>query len=363
MDNITHTLAGIALARTGLGRTTRFGSAALILGSNLPDMDLVALLGGRLAFIDAHRGISHSIVVASLLAVLFGAGLRALARFRPRGGAGGESAGSEEARTGALIGLALLAVLVHLGFDWLNDYGVRLLLPFTDRWFYGDIIFIVDPWFWLLLGGGAHLSVRKGSRLEPWRWAGWGLLTIPVLMDFSPPMPARALWLLGLGILAVLRFRTRTPSAWWPRWAFVALGFYVLAAAGLHARALENAASATRARESRPVSRLAVIPRPADPLHWNLIYETPEDVVSATVPVRQSPVSPSEHRYEKHLDDARTQRALATPAGQVARRFCRYLFADIEEEPGGAADVSFRDARFAIRGRREFSVFVVRVEP
>ncbi len=29
--------------------------------------------------------------------------------------------------------------------DWLNSYGVRLLMPFSNRWFYGDALYIVDP--------------------------------------------------------------------------------------------------------------------------------------------------------------------------------------------------------------------------
>lgn len=364
LDNITHTLAGLALARTGLGRTTRFGGTALVLGSNLPDVDIVALVGGRLAFIDAHRGISHSIVVGSLLAALFGAALWAFGRFRSQGESGNGEEAFREARLGTLIGLALIAVLVHLGFDWLNDYGIRLLLPFTDRWYYGDIIFIVDPWFWLILGGGGHLAMRRESSSEVLAWAGWAVLSVPVLVDASPPMPARAVWLLGLLILALLRLLTRTPSELWPRTAFVVLALYVLSMAGLHARALENARTAAREREPGPVARLAVIPRPADPLHWNMLYETPEQIVSETVAVRRgTPAAGREQRYEKHLDDARARRALATPVGQVAGRFCRYLFADIDEEPGGVADVSFRDARFAVRGRREFSVFTVRVQP
>jgi len=389
LDNIAHTLAGFALVRTGLGRRTRFAGAALILGSNLPDADLLALAGGRLAFIDAHRGTSHSLLGGCALGALLGVGLWALGRLRPGEGPGasrGEGSPSGDsggAGLGRLCGLALLAVLLHLGFDALNDYGIRPLLPFVNRWWYGDTIFIVDPWFWLLLGGGAHLATRR-SRWEPLLWAGWAILAIPVLFEPSPPMPAKALWLLGLGILALLRWRTPSPSPAWPRAAFAVLALYVLAMAGLHQKALEIARDLVRTREPGPVSRLAVIPRPADPLHWNMLYETPAQIVTGTVAVRPAPAGAAnaanasgggaaavgtgagtgtEHRYEKHLDDPRTRRALATPEGGVARRFCRYLFADIEEEPGGAADVSFRDARFVVRGRREFSVLTVRVEP
>jgi inner membrane protein len=368
LDNITHTLAGLALVRTGLGRKSRFAGAALIVGSNLPDLDLVALVGGRLAFIDAHRGISHSLIGGCVLGALFGAGLWALGRFRPRGGpaADGDDGPPRQTRLGPLCGLALLAVLLHLGFDSLNDYGIRLLLPFTDRWYYGDIIFIVDPWFWLLLGGGAHLAMQRPSPRERLAWAGWAVLSIPVLIDSHPPMPARVIWLLGLLTLALLRFRTRAPSALWPRAAFGVLALYVAAVAGLHVLALGTARSALPERAPPPVTRLAAIPRPADPFRWNVVYETPEYIGAAVVPAIPGIPRAGDwfdpESFEKHLGDPRVQRALATPTGGVAARFCRYLFAEITEKPGGAADVAFHDARFAIRERHDFSVFTVHVE-
>ncbi len=44
-------------------------------------------------------------------------------------------------------------------------YGIRLLAPFSQRWFYGDALFIVDPWLWLVLGAGCWLARRAR------RWA------------------------------------------------------------------------------------------------------------------------------------------------------------------------------------------------
>jgi inner membrane protein len=50
-----------------------------------------------------------------------------------------------------------------VGLDWLNTYGVRLLAPFDWRWFYGDAVFIVDPWIWVVLGTGVWLGGRRGT--------------------------------------------------------------------------------------------------------------------------------------------------------------------------------------------------------
>src|SRR5262245_27850772 len=97
MDNIAHTLAGLALLRSGLGRRTRFAGAALVVGSNIPDADLVTLAGGRLAFIDAHRGLSHSLLGGCVLGVLLGAGLWVMGRLWKPGG-GRDSGETETAR-------------------------------------------------------------------------------------------------------------------------------------------------------------------------------------------------------------------------------------------------------------------------
>ena len=42
MDNLCHTLTGAAFAEAGLKRQTRFGSAALMIAANLPDVDVLA---------------------------------------------------------------------------------------------------------------------------------------------------------------------------------------------------------------------------------------------------------------------------------------------------------------------------------
>jgi inner membrane protein len=45
----------------------------------------------------------------------------------------------------------ILAVLSHLALDWTNVYGIRMLLPFSDRWLRLDITNVFDPVIWLIL--------------------------------------------------------------------------------------------------------------------------------------------------------------------------------------------------------------------
>jgi inner membrane protein len=79
-------------------------------------------------------------------------------------------------RPGQLLLLSAAAVLSHPMLDTLNTYGVRWLMPFSGRWFYGDVLFIVDPWLWLMLGGSLVWAWSRRRRNQyqasvPVTWA------------------------------------------------------------------------------------------------------------------------------------------------------------------------------------------------
>src|SRR5262245_55527196 len=126
MDNLTHTLTGLALAQAGLGRTSRGATLALALGSNLPDLDMVAGLQGATAYLEHHRDLSHSVVGAPLLAL----GLAVLLRATQRG-----------SRFGALLACSLLGVALHVFMDLWTSYGTRVLAPFNRTWYSWDLLF------------------------------------------------------------------------------------------------------------------------------------------------------------------------------------------------------------------------------
>ena len=64
MDNLTHSLFGLTLARTPLGRAGRGTTAALLLASNAPDIDIVVTAGGSANYLAYHRGPTHGPLVA-----------------------------------------------------------------------------------------------------------------------------------------------------------------------------------------------------------------------------------------------------------------------------------------------------------
>ena len=158
MDNLCHTLVGAACGEAGLKHRTRFGAATLMIAANLPDLDVLvfATVVPPVAF---RRGWTHGPLAQALLPLAL-AGLLILVNrlWRPRGAAPPLSA-----RWTLLLGY--VGVLSHVALDLLNPYGLRVLAPFDWRWRYGDVLFIIDPWLWLILGGGIWLARRRGPAL------------------------------------------------------------------------------------------------------------------------------------------------------------------------------------------------------
>jgi len=155
LDNLCHTLTGAALSEAGLKRRTRFAGAALMIAANLADVDVLAFATDTPS-VAIRRGWTHGVLAQALLPVLLTAGFLLLDRANP------PRAGGMRVRPGGLLLLGYIGVLSHVAMDWLNNYGVRLLMPYSNQWFYGDAVFIVDPWLWLTLAAGALLAKRAG---------------------------------------------------------------------------------------------------------------------------------------------------------------------------------------------------------
>ena len=157
MDNVCHTLVGAACGAAGLNRRTRFGAATLMLSANLPDVD-VFVFATNTPWIEFRRGWTHGILAQVILPVAWTAIVWLIDRFtRSRG-----SKGDRAFHAGWTLLLACVGVYSHVFLDLLNNYGVRLASPISWRWFYGDAVFIVDPWMWLMLAVGIWLTSSRG---------------------------------------------------------------------------------------------------------------------------------------------------------------------------------------------------------
>lgn len=232
MDNLTHSLVGVMMSRAGLGRTTeRGGVAMMILAANVPDIDVVMGLPGSLNYLRFHRGLTHSLLLSPLMALI----ALLLARWIVKC----------SIRWSSYLA-CLMGVLSHLLLDLTNVYGVRLLLPFSSRWLRLDMDDIIDPWilFMLVLA-----------------------LAVPALASLvSSEIGGR---------------RVAGPKQTWAWIALVAIMGYEGFRLASHQRAI--AIMASRLYGSLTTPRFTAIPDRIDPLRWRGVVETEDFVLTVSV--------------------------------------------------------------------------------
>lgn len=171
MDNITHSIIGFGVGEVvhrslpaeadSLSQRVRHRLllVSCALASNFPDLDLflTKLLPDPLGYLLNHRGHTHTalwalpqaLVLAALLWLCWPAARSLLRSSRP-----------------ARLGLALsigFGFALHLLMDFTNSYGVHPWYPFDGRWFYGDMVFIIEPLFWVAIGVPMALIMRWRS--------------------------------------------------------------------------------------------------------------------------------------------------------------------------------------------------------
>lgn len=206
LDNLTHSLVGAAIGRAGADRTTPLATATLIVAANAPDIDVASFVHGEYFALAFRRGITHGWPALLVLPFVVTAVMLAWDRWVRRR----RDPSARPARAGALLGLSALGLATHPSLDWLNTYGMRWGLPFDGAWTYGDALFIIDPWVWLILGGAVLLASDPGGR----GLAGWGVLAVltsALVVAGIGGWPA-AVWVAGLLAIALARARAGAPD-------------------------------------------------------------------------------------------------------------------------------------------------------
>jgi inner membrane protein len=309
MDNVTHTLTGLALARAGLKRFTPHGTLLLVIAANLPDIDMVSWFRGWLSVIENHRGYTHSFIglpVMAALAVLLTA---LLVRKRL-------------AWRGACL-LAFIGVASHFLLDWSMSYGVRPLIPFSSRWLHLDWYPLLD---WVVLG------VLAVSWLAP-----------------------------ALGKLVSEEIGARRGSG--KGFAVFALGFIVVYGCFrgvMHARVMSQLNSRLYEKVlGGPATRMAAFPQSANPFAWNAVVAGEHAYRLYTVsPYGTFDPGSGQLLYKTSWDSTLDRVSRATPF-QYALYFSRFPYWEKAPESQSLTRVSVTDVRFGRPGESFFRVSAV----
>src|SRR6476469_8495735 len=170
MDNLTHTLFALTLARTPLARAGRGTTAALVLASNAPDVDILATAGGAVKYLEWHRGMTHGPIGVVGLAIISAALVWIGRRFYDRrwppdraAAAASEPALARDASFAMLVAVSIIGVLLHVLMDLPTSYGTRLLSPFDWHWFAVDIMPILDIYLLGALAAGLVFGRRTDA--------------------------------------------------------------------------------------------------------------------------------------------------------------------------------------------------------
>lgn len=264
MDNITHSLVGVALADLAMGRPAKaqrpiFVGAGII-AANLPDIDLAysGITTAPLGYLLHHRGHTHTVAGLAVLALVLVLAYWFFPSVRKMGFLA-------RIRFWLLIAIALAS---HLALDSLNSYGVHPFYPFDNRWYFGDAVFILEPWLWLVFGVAAAWNGRGGAARLAVALPILFLLAATVSMGVIPLESAAGL-AVGGGAFAWFAHRLSPPMR-----AAAAVGICVAFACGMLATsrlARAAAVDALRPELTGNVVDVALTPNPSSPLCWAVI--------------------------------------------------------------------------------------------
>jgi inner membrane protein len=277
MDPVCHSLAGLTMGQAGLRRRTPLALTTLVLGANAPDIDVVTMFTTDL-WMYYRRGWTHG----PLAMVALPLGVTGLVLAWDRWVRRRRRPGAAPVRPGAVLWLACLGTWSHPLLDYLNTFGIRLLMPFSSHWFYGDALYIVDPWLYVIFGAGTLLAWRRWRQPD----GGFGV--------------ARA----ALGVAAL----------------YIALMF----TSGLWARGVVREGLARAGRADAP---FMVSPVPANPLHREVIIDLGDRYEKGFVDFRPLPrFRPAGYGVTTHADDPLVQRAMTTRLGRQYLAWARFPF-------------------------------------
>lgn len=255
MDNVSHSLIGLAAGEalaTGRNRNRAALWTASLLANNVPDIDVplgTLFTDDRLTRLLHHRGHTHTLLAGILQGLIVFAIVYLFFRKRP-GFAWRET-----------LFLSVFGTWLHVFADSWNSYGVHPFWPWNNRWYYGDFVFILEPWVWLTLL--PPLFFATASRILRGIFGALAALMLGLVWTHSlaPALIAAALTIALAGV-TILSARQPRPGR---RISFgiAALTFSLLVFFGTSRQ--------LAATYQRPGMELALSPYPGNPFCWMMV--------------------------------------------------------------------------------------------
>lgn len=374
MDGLTHSLVGLAAAKAGLERLSPYTAAVCIVAANAPDLDVLTAVGGRWNALHYHRGITHSIVGTIILGILipslFYLTDKLVAKIRGR---------AARVRYPGLLVASLIASATHPLMDWTNNYGIRLLLPWNAHWFYGDLVFIIDPYIWLVVGGAVFL-LTSNTRAKIIVWSVIAAATTLFIFAASAGalrgtgslLPVRIIWLTGAFVFVLARvtnFRKHV-GKWTAVAALAAVILYWSGLAWQHRIAYQRAlelAQRIADQHGEHFLRTAAMPVAANPFRWLCVSETDAAMyrflVSSDSAEMDSPASQLD-RFEKPsgADQEIIVAASRDPRARILLGFARFPMERVDDRDCISQTlVEFADLRYTEPQRQARGNFALTV--
>jgi membrane-bound metal-dependent hydrolase YbcI (DUF457 family) len=136
VDIIHHACIGGAGFVVLAAQDQELAGLGFLAGSVFPDLDVLFIAAGKRFYLKHHQGLTHSLPMALLYAVLF-ASIPAL-----------QPGWSWSLYMGLLAGLG-----VHILLDLCNTFGIQIFWPLSPKRFCLDAVFFIDTVLWGLTAG------------------------------------------------------------------------------------------------------------------------------------------------------------------------------------------------------------------
>jgi inner membrane protein len=150
LDTLTHALSGALLARATAPKNAPPRSlprriAAGFFAAAAPDLDFVLGYAGPVVYLEQHRGVTHSVLLLPLWALLLSWLLAKILR-EPRGWR-------------ALYGVTALSLAAHIVGDLITGFGTMMFAPLSSWRAALGATFIIDLWFSGIIVAGLLVSI------------------------------------------------------------------------------------------------------------------------------------------------------------------------------------------------------------